>query len=326
MGLNKILRESLGVEVKRSSERGPEEPPETARDKTDDGRTKMGYDSFFWNPYAEGSPFRDRKKYIAQFKRERESHAENAWRYRATDLVSEEDIRLYVEALAEDGCMKQISGLSSLLVPKTVYANVVKVALHVFQVAFGTLDGKSVLGRRLHLLKDRSHRAHWRVSKKYRVQPEIVAKLVKRIMADHAEEPDIMSQEVQRQMYENIVSLVFRLVFDLIDSYQLRVLGHAVTLNIEVDDDIAAAPGWEIDLDSGIFGRFDLEHKQEFAKAFVEDLLMDESINIAALPDVLERQLYMRVVMLQFDLLETACNHMRMHMAGIAIRPAMDDL
>jgi len=324
MGLNKILRGSLGLELKRS--RGSDPDQDRSQDKVADGKNPLGYDSFFWNPYAEGSPFRDRKKYIEQFKRERESHDECAWTYRATDLVSEEDIRLYVDALAEDGSMKHISGLSALLVPKTVYANVVKVSLHVFQVAFGMLDGKPVLGRRLHLLKEHSWRAQWRVSKKYRVQPEIVAKLVKRIMADHPEEPDIMSREVQRQMYENIVGLVFRLVFDLIDSYQLRVLGHAVTLNIEVDDDIASAPGWEIDLDSGIFGRFDCEHKQKFAKDFVDDLLMDESINIAALPDVLERQLYTRVVMLLFDLLETACNHMRMHMAGIAIRPALDDL
>lgn len=243
----------------------------------------------------------------------------------ATDLVSEADIRRYVDALTEDGAVQHISGISAFLVPKKLYSNVVKVSLHVFQVAFSSLDGQPVLGRRLHLMKDQSFRSQWRVSR-YKVDSEIVSKLVSRIMADHPLEPDIMAHEVQRQMYENIVTLVFRLAFDLIDSCQLRVMGHTVSLNIEVDDDVAAAPGWDINLDSGIFGRFDLQLKREFVETFVDDLLTNESINIVAMPDVLERQLYIRVVLLLFDLLETAGNHLRLHMAGIAIRPALDDL
>lgn len=326
LGLNEVLRASVGLEVKKAKSRKTEPNfNNQSKGNTNTSKTPEGYDSFFWNPYAEGSPFTDRKKYIDQFKKQIDESSQSSYTYKSTDLVSEEEIRSYVDALTEDGSVSQISGFSAFLVPKTLYANVVKVSLHVFQVAFGALDGRVVLGRRLHLLKDRSWRSQWRVSSRYQVDSEIVTKLVTRIMKDHPLEPDIMAREVQRQMYENIVTLVFRLAFDLLDSCQLRVLGHGVTINIEVDENIAKAPGWEIDLDSGIFGRFDLEHKKEFVAQFVDDLLTDDSINIMAMPDVLERQLYIRVVLLLFDLGETACNHLRLHMAGIAIRPALDD-
>lgn len=333
VGLNEVLRTSLGMELKKAkpSDGTPAAPPSgdagaTSSRNTDTRKVPSGFDSFFWNPYAEGSPFRDRKKYIEQYKQQAADPSRSAWACNATELVSEEEIRSYVENLVDDGVLRHLSGIASLLVPKTLYANVVKVSIHVFQVAFGALDGRLVLGRQLHLLKDRSWRSQWRVSSRYSVDSEIVSKLVRRIMADHPLGPDIMASEVQRQMYENIVTLVFRLAFDLIDSCQLRVLGHSLTFNIEADEGIAEAPGWDIPLEQGIFGQFGMDEKREFVEDFVDELLTDESINIVAMPDVLERQLYIRVVLLLFDLLETACNHLRLHIAGIAIRPALEEL
>jgi len=243
------------------------------------------------------------------------------------EVVTEEDIEVYVDALAEDGSLKSFQGLSAVLVPKTLYANVVKVALRVLQITLGSIDGQEVLGRELYFLKRQSFRSKWRVSKKYKVDEAIVQRLVERVRADHAESgPDILGQEVRQQMYKNIITLLFRLIFDLADSCQLRVLGHTVTINIDIDEDLAQAPGWDISLDSGIFGRFDSASKRAFVSSFVDDLLADESINIKAMPDVLERQLYINVVMLLLEMLETACNHLRLHLAGISFRPALDDL
>lgn len=323
LGLNEVLRHALGLEVKKL--------PRTTIPETRGlgggagGSFKAPSDSSFWNPYAKNSPFMNKQKYLEQFERLRDSVGQPT-RYSALEVVTEEEIEAYVDALSEDGSLKSFQGLASVLVPKTLYSNVVKVALRVLQVTLGGLDGQVVLGRELYLLRRRSIRAQWRVSKKYTVDQEIVKRLVRRVMADHGTGPDILGAEVQQQMYHNVVTLIFRLVFDLMDSCQLRVLGHTVTINIDVDANLAQAPGWDISLDSGIFGRFDSTEKREFASYFVDELLKDTSINIKALPDIIERQLYINVVMLLFEMSETAGNHLRLHLAGISFRPALDDL
>lgn len=339
LGFNEVLRQSLGLEVKRTgriSAAARDRQQHAAAEADADAEKATGArrrhpdapkvrDSSFWNPYAANSPFMNKQKYLEQFERLRRNDGTKK-SYSALEVVTEEEIEAYVDALAEDGSLKTFQGLSAVLVPRTLYANVVKVILRVLQMSLGTVDGQTILGRELYLLRRQSLRARWRVSSKYKVDQQIVEKLMRRVMADHGSGPDIMGAEVQAQMYQNIITLIFRLVFDLTDSCQLRVLGHTVTINIEIDDNLAEAPGWDISLDSGIFGRFDMAEKRAFISSFVDDLLTDEHINIKGMPGVLERKLYVNVVMLMLDLLETACNHLRLHLAGISFRPALDDL
>merc|ERR1711862_354961 len=95
---------------------------------------------------------------------------------------------------------------------------------------------------------------------------------------------------------------------------------------IKADSGLARAPGWDVPLEDGLFGRFDKHCKEKFTSDFVDDILNDEAINIDIVPDVFEKELYTRVIMLLFMLLETACNQTRLHMAGISFRPASDAL
>lgn len=126
-------------------------------------------------------------------------------------------------------------------------------------------------------------------------------------------------------MYQNVITLMFRVAFDMIDSMQLRVLGHTVTIHVEADEFLTTAPGWEVPLESGVFGCFDAKEKLKFVSDFVDDILLDDSINLVAVPDVIEKQIYMAAVMIALDLVETACNHMRLHLAGVSWRPALVD-
>lgn len=322
MGMNEVLRSTVGLEVKHS---GASYTPDVAQRRAPQEKPGStagpGAPSFFWNPYAEGSPFRDRAQYLAQFQRLKGSDSLHS-RHNALQVMSEEDIESYVEALATDGSVQRIQFVTAFMPSKTLYSNVVKIVLHVIQVAFGGMDGSVILGREVYLLRGRSARIGLQVAEQYPVDEEIVKKLVNRILSDH-EMPDMMSAEVQRQMYHNIVTLVFRLWFDLTASFQVRILGHTLTIKIEADEGLAKAPGWEVDLDSGIFGRFEDGEKREFVEKFVDDLLEDDAINMAAMPDVLEKQLYMRIVWLLFDLLETACNHTDVHIAGLSYRAAL---
>lgn len=330
-GVNQILRKVFGLELTRLPEKRKYAHSEVhgkgvldSGSQSEDDTNNQGLrirDSSFWNPYSPNSPFMNRQKYLEQFQRLKASGHEQG----LSEMVPEEDIMAYVDALAEDGSLKSVQGLSSVLVPRTLYANVVKVALRVLQQTLDKVDGKHILGRRAYILKRESIRSRWNVSSRYKVNEEVVKKLVNRVMADHGSSSEIIGTEVQQQIYQNIITLVFRVVFDLTDSCQLRVLGHTVTIHIEADEGLADAPGWDISLDSGIFGRFRGASKRKFASEFVDDLLADESINIKAMPDVFERQLYINVVLVLLEMLETACNHLRLHVAGISLRPALDD-
>ena len=64
------------------------------------------------------------------------------------------------------------------------------------------------------------------------------------------------------------------------------------------------------------FGLFDPDDEEMYVEELVVGLLADESVNIAAMPDALERHISLHVPLLLFDLMEMTCNHMRMHMTG----------
>lgn len=320
MSLNGVLSNTLGVEVKKTVKATPKE--QSVKDHAQG-------DSTFWNPYAPTSPYVNRKMYLEKFQR---VYGEGRQKFTsaAFTILSEDDIQQYVDAVVQKGALKDVKtiGLPSGLVPTFVYSNVVKIALRVVQTALGSINGNSILGREVYLLKRPSRRSRWRVSKHHDVDQAIVRKLTDRMMKDHKD--DIQkagwSPEVQRQLYENVVTIVFRVVFDVMDSCQFRILGHTVTVNIEADADLEKAPGWDVPLEDGIFGCFDSLAKEKFVSDFADDLLNDENINMYGLPDVFEKELYSKVVMVLLMLIETACNHMRLHVAGMSFRPASDAL
>jgi len=128
---------------------------------------------------------------------------------------------------------------------------------------------------------------------------------------------------VVRLLYQDIITLSYRLVLDVCLSIDVRILGHSVTLQVTPDAAICDAPGWDMDLASGVFGTFDTEEKRRHAEAFVSELMHDEAVVIKELPLTLQKELYLRAILVQLNLAETALNHFRVHVAGMSFRPAL---
>ena len=81
--------------------------------------------------------------------------------------------------------------------------------------------------------------------------------------------------------------------------------------------------GWKVALDEGAFGHFDDTEKRKWAAAFAEELLSDPKVRIAELPVRLQREMITHVAVILVHLAETAFNHCRFHVAGVALRPAL---
>jgi hypothetical protein len=76
-------------------------------------------------------------------------------------------------------------------------------------------------------------------------------------------------------------------------------------------------------LDEGVFGRFDDAAKRKWAEKFADDILQDATVRMTELPYVIQHEMYTHSAVINVHLLETALNHFRFHMAGMAFRPAM---
>jgi len=105
--------------------------------------------------------------------------------------------------------------------------------------------------------------------------------------------------------------------------FQIRCLGHTLTCEITPDDMLHLAPGWDVALEKGAFGIFDDAEKRRWAKFFVRDLLRDESIRLQELPESIQAHIYNRVALVMLNLAETGLNHFRIHVGGMAFRPAL---
>ena len=124
-------------------------------------------------------------------------------------------------------------------------------------------------------------------------------------------------------LYEDIIALTTRLALDVILSVNVRCLGHSVRLSVNMDEMLHTAPGWKVALDEGAFGHFDDTEKRKWAAAFAEELLSDPKVRIAELPVRLQREMITHVAVILVHLAETAFNHCRFHVAGVALRPAL---
>lgn len=161
------------------------------------------------------------------------------------------------------------------------------------------------------------------------MDPRVIKLLAKRTVGDHSSTSSAYLVEMGipitlvERLYEDVIALSVRLVLDVSLTFQIRCLGHRVTCQITPDDMLHNAPGWEVALDEGPFGLFDDEEKRRWAQLFVDDLLKDDSIKIQEVPEAVQREMYARVTLLLLNLSETALNHFRLHVAGMAFRPAL---
>merc|ERR1712100_276950 len=111
------------------------------------------------------------------------------------------------------------------------------------------------------VLKTPSPYAKFRSSEALPVDRRVVAKLAQRVLADHRNTSFFVKAGIPENMvlllYEDIFALTTRLVLDVALTFEFRCLGHSLKIAIEADEDLHNAPGWDVALDRGSFGRFD---------------------------------------------------------------------
>ncbi|CAE8722524.1 unnamed protein product [Polarella glacialis] len=274
--------------------------------------------SVFWNPYGKGSPFEmGREAFIAK-------HLAKAADSRS--LVPDADVERYVDLLLSQAVLSNIALPAG--VGRQLYIRVVRIVHRVIINALGMMEGE-VLGKELRFLKQPSEVSKLHLSPAGEFDPRVIKLLAKRSIGDHVNSDAAYLKELGlptfliESLYEDIIALSVRLVFDVSLTFQIRCLGHKLTCEISPDAMLHTAPGWEVALEEGAFGLFEDKEKRRWAKLFVNDLLHDKTIHMSELPDAFQKQLYSRVALVLLNLSETAFNHFRIHVAGMAIRPAL---
>jgi len=275
-------------------------------------------DSVFWKPYSPESPFAmGREAFLAK-------HLGMA--VDSKSLLPDSDVEEYVDFLISEAVLSNVSLPPG--VGRQMYISVVRIVQRVIINGLGLLEGE-VLGKKLKLLKQASDISKFRSSGASEMDPRVIKLLAKRTVGDHTSTSSAYLVEMGipitlvERLYEDVIALSVRLVLDVSLTFQIRCLGHRVTCQITPDDMLHNAPGWEVALDEGPFGLFDDEEKRRWAQLFVDDLLKDKSIKIQEVPEAVQREMYARVTLLLLNLSETALNHFRLHVAGMAFRPAL---
>ncbi|CAK0875777.1 unnamed protein product, partial [Prorocentrum cordatum] len=277
--------------------------------------------SVFWQPYAEGSPFRiGREAFISKHLSQPVS---------GSFLLPDRDVEEYVDRLLSTRVLQNVS--LPWVAGRSLYIRVVRIVQRVIINAVSMAEG-DVLGKQLHLLKQKSERSSFRHSSDVGIDDRVIKLLAKRTLSDHVKDGRFLSPYLAElglpfamvtKLYEDIIALSFRLVLDVSMSFEIRCLGHTMTCHISSDDMLHEAPGWDVALEEGAFGIFLDDEKRRWAHAFVEDLMTDADIRVTELPAAVQSQVYYRVCLVMLNLAETALNHFRIHVAGMAFRPAL---
>lgn len=279
--------------------------------------------SLFWDPYKLDSPFRmGREAYIAK-------HLARPVDSRS--LLPDRDVESYVDLLLSKDVLSNVSLPPGM--GRQLYIRVVRIVQRVILNGISLVEGE-VLGKQMRILKDASCVSQFRHSGQAEVDPSVMRLLAKRICEDHVIDGKFVSPYLHElglptalveRLYEDMIALSVRLVLDVSLTFKVRCLGHSLTCQITPDDLLETAPGWQVALEQGAFGLFDDGEKRRWAQMFVEDLLKDEAVKIQELPETVQQQLYKRVALMMLNLGETAMNHFRIHLAGMAFRPVLLD-
>lgn len=305
-------------------EKTDKQPEKTDASHTPDGHVQHPTDigttvhSHFWDPTAADSPFvSSRRAYL------RAHH-----HHTSRELVPDEDVEEYVDFLLANNILRNTPlPVRALVQPRQLYLRVVRLVLGVI-LRFCDMAEGEVLGKRMVLLKTPSDIRFRSSSGAKPLDQRVIKKLAQRVMSDHLGVSVFRKMGIPESfivsMYEDIFALTIRIVMDVALTFQFRCLGHSVKISIDADDMLHTAPGWDVALDHGAFGRFDDENKREWAKTLVDELLMDDSCHITELPLSVQKEMYLHCVVIVAHLGETALNHCRCHVAGISLRPALD--
>lgn len=273
---------------------------------------------FFWAPLTDGSPFEmGREAFIAKHLFTSED---------SSNLVPDSDVERYVDFLLSECVLANVSLPAA--VGRKLYIRIVRMVLRVIINAFSMVDGVETMGKKLVLLKKPSDITGFGPTEAEPVDMRVVRRLAKRTVDDHkVSSPYLIEMGIPMplvlRLYEDVIALVMRLVIDIIFTFEIRCLGHSLTCKITADSMLHNAPGWDIEIERGAFGLFADAEKRRWARSFVQELLEDKAVRIPELPGTLQEHIYTRAVLVLLNLSETALNHGRIHVAGMAFHPAL---
>jgi hypothetical protein len=247
---------------------------------------------------------------------------------RSEDLVPDSDVEDYVDSLLSENQISNVALPSA--VGRKVYIRVVRMVLRVILDTLSKIDGHEIMGRQFVLLKKSSDILKFRpIVGATPLDKRMVQRLAARVVADHRGDTPFflelgMPDALVRRLYEDLVALVLRVVFDISFTFKIRFFGHSLTCTIKPDDMLHQAPGWDLSLDSGTFGRFPIDEVRIWARSFVQDMLSkDEATRMDELPLTVQEGIHTRAVLVLCNVTETALNHSRLHIAGMAFHPAV---
>jgi len=270
-------------------------------------------DSHFWCPYSKGSPFVvGRQAFLAQFKDVK------------GPIVSEQDLEQYVDCMINDSVLS-----SNAVLPgsRQLYIRTVHIVLKCIHTICLMAEDQEILGQRLRLIKQPSKLSKLSGSSAMPLDQKVVSRLARRVFGDHDAALTMgLPEPLALRLHEDIIALTFRLLYDIVLTFQVRCLGHSIRCEISVDSMIHKAPGWDVALEQGAFGKFDDIEKRRWVDQFIEDMLLDEEVGRLNLPAVVEKRMFTTSMLILLNLVETAANHFRIHVAGISLRPVLVDM
>lgn len=156
--------------------------------------------------------------------------------------VSEGDIDDFVNLMLADETINMTAIPDAL--ERVIYKSAVSITLEAVCDTLGTLDGLELFGHEVQLMQrardansvDRS----WIVSKHLGVDDEILERVADRLLANQSINQTLVPDVVERQLYVNVLRLVFRLLDTIAASFVITICGHDLRLQFEPSAEAAS--------------------------------------------------------------------------------------
>merc|ERR1712032_172680 len=225
-------------------------------------------------------------------------------------VVANKDVEEYVDAVlaAPDGLVNH-PWVPDVL-ERQVYMLVVKMILQMIHFACGALDQRWLFGQTLHMVQSRSEIPLQSVESS--LTQEVVEQLVDQILVPKDMVP-IISERVDRIMYGNVVRFALRLMVDMVSSMRVSCFGMHIRFSVTADPANAAQSHKRSALDSEAF--------EAAYQPLIDELLKDDQINFAYVPDGLEKQLYGNILHVVANIMAAIVDSSDIDMFGIHVSP-----
>lgn len=218
----------------------------------------------------------------------------------------------YVDEVLEDPKV----GVNNPWVPdaleRQIYFVVVRMLLQMIHFACGVVDQREMFGRTLHAVQSCGD-SHLRMVN-CPVTISMVDSIVDEVILPAGEGMSIISTTVDRELYRNITRFASRLLIDMASTLRITVFGLPFSLSVmPTQDAITNVSRGRLALDVASFERT--------CEPLIQDLLADEQINIAMIPDAVEERLYRTMMRLIANVLAAAVDACEVEAAGVRIKP-----